>query len=239
MAGANDRHLADPPRWTHVALGSGCSHLRAPTSDEGTTVSAVSIPCAAVPGPFPRPRLMSAPTSAPQRPAARAARPGASPESTVRIRTEPGWVVVDYENLAGTGDPGHGLIKSVWTSLRRVLVPGDKVVIATGALCGSPVKYCLGYTGAQFLMRSGKNGAENALLENTDLSEVAKGYRWLVVASGDGRLTSLAQDATARGMRVWQITGIGKGHPNLTQAATVHSRLHITVPGRQVELRTA
>ena|GEM_PF-5168430 len=148
-------------------------------------------------------------------------------------------MIVDFENLAGTGDPGHGLIKSTWESLRRVIVPGDKLVIATGALCGSPVKYCLARTGARFLIRAGKNGAENALIENTDLSEIAKNYRWLVIASGDGRLTALAEEAVGRGMNVWQVTGIGKCHPSLEMAATVRSRLRITVPGRHVEARSA
>lgn len=177
-------------------------------------------------------------TNQPGRPAQRPA-PAAVPEPAVRVRTEPAWVIVDFENLAGTGDPGHGLIKSTWESLRRVIVPGDKLVIATGALCGSPVKYCLARTGARFLIRPGKNGAENALIENTDLSEVARNYRWLVIASGDGRLTGLAEEAVARGMNVWQVTGIGKCHPSLEVASTVHSRLRITVPGRHLEQRSA
>lgn len=155
------------------------------------------------------------------------------------VRTEAAWVVVDFENLAGTGDPGHGLITSTWESLRRVLLPGDKLVIATGALCSSPVRYLLTRTGARFLVRAGKNGAENALIENTDLAEIAKHYRWLVIASGDGRLTSLAEEAVARGMNVWQVTGIGRCHPSLEMASAVHSRLRITVPGRHAEARSA
>lgn len=183
-------------------------------------------------GPAPIPAVRAAhpaPRLAPPVPAAPA----------LAVRTEPAWVVVDLENLAGTGDPGHGLIKSTWESLRRVLVPGDRVVIATGALCASPVKYVLSRTGARFLVRAGKNGAENALIENTDVPEIAKHYRWLVIASGDGRLTGLAAEAVGRGMGVWQVTGVGGCHPSLAMAATVHSRLRITVPGRHGEARSA
>lgn len=214
-------------------------------------MSAATLAPVLAPAPVPAPSVFRPgptrfPKPGPRRPAARPASPAPRPANPApstmpagRVRTGPAWVIVDYENLAGTGDPGHGLIRSTWESLRRLLVPGDKVVIATGALCGSPVRYCLAKTGARFLTRSGKNGAENALIENTDLSEIAKSYRWLVIASGDGRLTALADEAAALGMSTWQITGIGRCHPSLEAAVTVHSQLRITVPGRHLEPRPA
>lgn len=178
-------------------------------------------------GRAPRPELTLVPSASCRAPALEAATPALRREG-------PSKVLIDMENMCGTGDPGFGLVRSVWASLAPLLQPGDSVVIATGHLCAGVVKMALRHTGAQFLVRGGKNGADRALIDSADLAEIAASNSWLIIASGDGAFTSLMRHAPHYGLHTWLITGEASASQPLTAAATIHSRLRIKKPGRYI-----
>ena len=139
---------------------------------------------------------------------------------------------IDIENLCGTGDPGVGLVRAVWASLSPLIQTGDTVTIATGKLCAPVVRMALRHTGARFLVRGGKDGADLALLADADFDQISARNHWVAIAGGDAAYLSLARRASVYGLRTWLVNGESRPSRALVDAVDIHSQLRVRRPGR-------
>ncbi|GEL95969.1 hypothetical protein [Cellulomonas composti] len=178
---------------------------------------------AAGPSSTPRPRLHLVPTDA---------APATSATASHPLR----WGLVDWridiENLCGTGDPGVGLVRAVWASLSPLIQTGDTVTIATGKLCAPVVRMALRHTGARFLVRGGRDGADLALLADADFEQIAARNHWVAIAGGDVAYLSLARKASVYGLRTWLVNGESRPARALVESVDIHSQLRVRRPGR-------
>jgi hypothetical protein len=97
--------------------------------------------------------------------------------------------LIDIENLAGTGLPTAGDVRGIReTYLSRVGIgPVDHVVIACNHLAMRVAGYC--WPGARYLVRSGPDGADLALLDVIRNENVAGRFSSVAIASGDHAFT--------------------------------------------------
>jgi hypothetical protein len=135
--------------------------------------------------------------------------------------------LVDLENLMGTPSPAQGVTARTWASYRSCIQPGDQVVVATSHHTAFTAWFELPRTGIQLVVRSGRDGADLALLDSIDLPHAASRFEWLVLASGDGIFASTARQARLLGMRAWQVTGTSTSSRALTRACQIHSHLNL------------
>ena len=94
--------------------------------------------------------------------------------------------LVDIENLVGTPRPSSrevALVKSVYEGLGLCL-DSDLVVVACNH--GAAASVVEGWAGARYLLRSGENGADYALLDVLANESIEARFREVVIASGDG-----------------------------------------------------
>lgn len=138
-------------------------------------------------------------------------------------------VVVDIENLAGGACTTAPAVQSAREALIATDQTGeaDQVVIGTSHI--GLVQVGSAWEGVRYVVRSGRDGADLALLEV--LSEnVASRFESLVLASGDGIFTSTVADLAAAGVHV---TVIGRrGHVARTLQMAASRVLYLdTAPG--------
>lgn len=95
--------------------------------------------------------------------------------------------LIDIENMAGTSEPTMAEVISIQSRIRWTVPPdnGDHTVIASSHHNAAATYF--GWTGpAQRLARSGKDGADTALIEAiSDTAWIADHYNSVVIASGD------------------------------------------------------
>ncbi|MDQ4489819.1 NYN domain-containing protein [Sinomonas sp. ASV486] len=129
-----------------------------------------------------------------------------SPSRATKVRGLRGRTlyVVDLENMACTCEPSAGDVARIRTRIHAAVEPGhgDHTVIAVSHH-NAPAAY-FGWTGsAQRLARSGKDGADTALLEVIeDILWVAAHYDQVVLASGDHAFAYAVAALKAAGIRV-------------------------------------
>ena len=128
-------------------------------------------------------------------------------------------VVVDIENLIG-GAVLHPN-EAAWARRRLVgagvLAESDQVVIGTSHLGLLPIG--MAWTGQRYVIGSGPDGADLALLEVLDENLPAK-YGEVVLASGDGIFTDAAAALCAAGVRVHVVAVRNRLSRRLRMAAT-------------------
>jgi hypothetical protein len=85
---------------------------------------------------------------------------------------------------------------------------GDHVIVASHPALG--VAVLSAFPHARLLFRSGRNGADDALLESADPDDVARRYFQVAIGSGDGKLAQLAQELGLRGVPVVVVARRGR-----------------------------
>jgi len=125
--------------------------------------------------------------------------------------------LVDLENLMGAVRTAVD-VADVWSSYTATmrLDRSDHVVVGTGPALAATAWFVLPARGLRRVVGRGLNGGDLALLEAAaDTSLVARTYQRLVIASGDGIFTGLADRYRAAGLEVVQVVGRGRPHPVL------------------------
>jgi NYN domain len=117
--------------------------------------------------------------------------------------------VIDIENLAGTAVPSLVLVRAVQRQYRSC--PGfaadDQAVLATSHL--ALLNAGLGWPGARYRVRSGKDGADLELIDVLEHENVAARFSHVVIGSGDGGFTAAAAALAARGIRITVVSRWG------------------------------
>ena len=83
-------------------------------------------------------------------------------------------------------------------------------------------------------VRSGRDGAETALLESIDLVHISTRFSRLIIASADRTFTEAADEARRLGMTVWQVTGRGGLSRELSRVTDLRMRLRLPRPPAEV-----
>jgi hypothetical protein len=136
--------------------------------------------------------------------------------------------VIDLENLLGTARSLLQL-RQVWATYRLGIGihPGDTVLVASGPRVARVALFELADENLRYYIRSGIDGADQALLDHVDPRHAASRYRWLIIASGDHAFTPLAQAAQALGLPTLQVAGAGRTAKSLALACSLHARLRL------------
>jgi hypothetical protein len=137
--------------------------------------------------------------------------------------------LIDLENLCGSGLPTDEVITTVWNTYRYGVPtsPDDHYIVGASHLCAQRAWFILPTQGVQRRVRSGKDGAELAILADLDLAHAVGRYDRLVIGSGDGMFTPTARAAREQGLHVHQVSGVGTCARTLSQSAHTHSRLRL------------
>ena len=110
-------------------------------------------------------------------------------------------VLVDIENMIGGAVRDSDSV--VWAKQQFDylvdLRPGDHVVVGTSHI--GLLETACNWPHARYVMRSGRDGADLALLEVLD-EDVAARFGQVVIVSGDGIFTQKVADLASRGLRV-------------------------------------
>jgi hypothetical protein len=93
--------------------------------------------------------------------------------------------LVDAENLLGTPAPSPAQVRQLISRYAANVGFGamDQVIIACSHLAFRTVGFC--WPGPQYLLRSGPDGADLALLAVLDTDNIAARFRDVVIGSGD------------------------------------------------------
>ena len=127
--------------------------------------------------------------------------------------------VVDIENLAGAAVPTLTRVAEVqgqYLSCLR-LRADDQVVLAANHL--ALLNAGLGWPHARYRVRSGRDGADLALLDVLEHENVAARFTHVVIGSGDGRFVRAAVSLAARGVHVTVVSRWGSLAGELATAA--------------------
>lgn len=110
--------------------------------------------------------------------------------------------VIDIENLVGTGRPAASDVRNAAAFIRQALPSeaSDLVIVGSGpgALWES---YC-GWHDARYLIQSGPDGADLALLRVLEEENIAGRFTSVVIASGDGIFAAAASNLASSGLAV-------------------------------------
>ncbi len=136
--------------------------------------------------------------------------------------------LIDIENLVGSPDPTTAQVREVRDHYEgRYVRYGDLIVVACSHHAFGSVAW--EWPRARLVPRSGKDGADLALLGVIAGERVAERFRHVVVASGDAIFT----DAVARlGMQGVSVTVIAR-HESLSRTLRFASRQHVLLPRLQ------
>lgn len=110
--------------------------------------------------------------------------------------------LVDAENLLGTATPGPADVRWLTSAYgtRVGFGPMDQVVIACSHLAFTTIGFC--WRGPQYLLRSGPDGADLALLAALRHDRIATRFPRVVIASGDHIFAPAITTLTATGCQV-------------------------------------
>jgi hypothetical protein len=104
----------------------------------------------------------------------------------------------------------------------------DQVVIACSHLAFKTIGFC--WRGPQYLLRSGPDGADLALLAAVQQDNIAARFPHVVIASGDGIFAGAVTDLAASGCRVTVVSRRGRLSLQLELAAS-RRVIYIDAPG--------
>src|ERR1700722_10550794 len=127
--------------------------------------------------------------------------------------------VVDIENLAGAAIPSLDLVSEVQGRYLACLGFGadDQVVLAASHL--GLLNAGLGWPHARYRVRSGKDGADLALIDVLEHENVAARFDHVVIGSGDGRFGQAAASLAARGVHITVVSRRGSLAQGLARVA--------------------
>lgn len=139
--------------------------------------------------------------------------------------------LIDIENLVGSPDPTACQVREVRDHYEgRYVRYGDLVVVACSHHAFGSVAW--EWPCARHIPRSGKDGADLALLGVLAGEDVAERFQHVVVASGDAIFT----DAVARlGMQGVSVTVVAR-HESLSRTLRLASQQHLLLPRPQASL---
>ena len=128
--------------------------------------------------------------------------------------------LVDAENLLGTAAPRPADV--AWLTRcyagRVGFGPMDQVVIACSHLAFTTIGFC--WRGPQYLLRSGPDGADLALLTLLRHDRIATRFPHVVIASGDHIFAPAVTGLRASGCQVTLASRRGRLSRTLKQAAS-------------------
>lgn len=135
------------------------------------------------------------------------------------VRPQRALHLVDLENLAATPWMSEQVAQraAAWYLAAAEYTEGDLVVVATSHRNGFAAS--MAFPGATVRCRSGRNGADLALLDAYDEFNPGRFSR-LVVGSGDGIFTGLVAAARRTGLDVTVVTRRRAGSATLRAAAS-------------------
>jgi len=127
--------------------------------------------------------------------------------------------VVDIENLAGTGDLSRSLVSQVqgWYLTRLGFGADDQVVMASSH--HGLLNAALGWPHARYRVRSGRDGADLELLDVLEHENVATRFSHVIIGSGDGGFSDVAESLATDGVWVTVVSRPGSLSPGLARAA--------------------
>ncbi|GII02026.1 NYN domain-containing protein [Planobispora takensis] len=110
--------------------------------------------------------------------------------------------LLDVENLVGAPRPATAEVVTMMDHYRRRVPAGfmDQYVAAVNH--GALVPVGLALAGIQILVRSGRDGADEALCEVIRLDHLDTRFERVVIGSGDGVFTDLAEWLRRSGVQV-------------------------------------
>jgi NYN domain len=131
-----------------------------------------------------------------------------------------GLHLIDIENLAGAALPSFEQIQDVQGSYAGRLTFGelDQVVVASSHK--TLLDAARGWPHARYRARSGRNGADLALLDVLWNERVAARFARVVIGSGDGAFTRAAANLTTAGVWVTVVSRRGQLSARLRLAAS-------------------
>jgi hypothetical protein len=127
--------------------------------------------------------------------------------------------VVDIENLAGNALPSLDLVTEVQVRYLACLGfgTGDQVVLA--ASHKGLLNAGLGWPHARYQVRSGKDGADLALIDVLEHENVAARFSHVVIGSGDGLFGDAAGHLADRGVHITVVSRRGSLARDLARVA--------------------
>ena len=158
----------------------------------------------------------------------------------VPVRPRRALHLVDHENLAGTADttPLQAKVLSTAYATQVGIGAGDQVIVATSHHAARCVWFA--WPHARRLIRSGKNGADLALLEVLAAERIAERFEFVILASGDGIFADPCAGLQAAGCQVTVVARPGSLSRRLGFAVRTQIVLNTNgMPVQAFEMRSA
>jgi len=140
--------------------------------------------------------------------------------------------LVDAENLLGTAAPRPSEVRQLAARYTEVIGfgPMDQVVVACSHLAFKTIGFS--WPGPQYLLQSGPDGADLALLAVLHHDHIAARFPRVVIASGDHIFAPAVTDLETSGCHVTIATR--RGHLSRTlQLAASHQIIYLDPPADQ------
>lgn len=127
----------------------------------------------------------------------------------------------DFENWYGNPAVDAYLMAQMFQFTKTVLgiTRNDYIVGAMSHFTAQRCAFTLPLNQMALLLRSGPNGADDALIEAADLTKLSKHFKTLVVISNDNRFIALAKQARGLGMTAWNVSSDLSDIADQTRAA--------------------
>ena len=144
--------------------------------------------------------------------------------------------LIDLENLCGAGSTtAEDAARVLAAYVDAVKIgPADSIHIGVAHHMATAVMPVLCVFPGRLHVRSGRDGAETALLESIDLVHISTRFSRLIIASADRTFTEAADEARRLGMTVWQVTGRGGLSRELSRVTDLRMRLRLPRPPAEV-----
>ena len=144
--------------------------------------------------------------------------------------------LIDLENLCGAGSTtAEDAARVLAAYVDAVKIgPADSIHIGVAHHMATAVMPVLCVFPGRLHVRSGRDGAETALLDSIDLAHISTRFSRLVIASADRTFTEAADEARRLGMAVWQVTGRGGLSRELSRVTDLRMRLSLPRPPAEV-----
>ena len=144
--------------------------------------------------------------------------------------------LIDLENLCGAGSTtAEDAARILAAYVDAVKIgPADSIHIGVAHHMATAVMPVLCVFPGRLHVRSGRDGAETALLDSIDLAHISTRFSRLIIASADRTFTEAANEARRLGMTVWQVTGRGGLSHELSRVADRRMRLRLPRPPAEV-----
>lgn len=134
--------------------------------------------------------------------------------------------LLDLENIVG-GNVSPSLVAEAWEEYARVtgMRAGDQVVVSVARRNAVPAFFALPAGIRRVVGANGPDGADAALLAEVDVTDVARRFGQVIIASGDHAFAPLARALAAAGVPVIQV--IGAGLPAADLYCSCPTQLHL------------